>query len=291
MPTNGATARPAWSQCIVSLNMKNPPRRRQPVRARAGNAPRPGRDRESMPEPEAQLRMRDLVRQSGLPRETIHFYIQQGLLPRPLKTGRNTALYPAQHLERLRRIRELQEQQFLPLKAIRAVLDESNAERFTPEQEDLVRRVRATLGGWADTQQRATVPVADFVPARVSRDELRELVKVGIVHVHGPVAAGTVTADDAVILECWAQFKESGLGPDRGISPAEFVIYDQAMEQLVVREAQLAMRAYEGAAVDEISRIVKKAAPIIGRLLGAMHRKRLRQFLIDAGGSTAPASA
>jgi len=234
--------------------------------------------------------MRDLVRQSGLPRETIHFYIQQGLLPRPLKTGRNTALYPAQHLERLRRIRELQEQQFLPLKAIRAVLDESSEERFTPEQQDLVRRVRATLGGWADTQQRSTVAIADFVPARVSRDELRELVNTGIVQVHGAAATGTVTADDAVILECWAQLKESGLGPDRGVSPAEFVIYDQALAQLVVREAQLAMRAYEGAAVEEISKIVKKAAPIIGRLLGAIHRKRLRQFLVDAGSGTAPAS-
>ncbi len=265
--------------------MKTPAKRRQPVPARARKTAGPKRDRE--PELEPQLRMRDLVRQSGLPRETIHFYIQQGLLPRPLKTGRNTALYPAQHLERLRRIRELQEQQFLPLKAIRAVLDESNGERFTPEQEDLVRRVRATLGGWADAQQRPTVPVADFVPARVSRDELQELVKAGLVRVHGSIASGTTTADDAVILECWAQFKESGLGPDRGVSPAEFIIYDQAMEQLVVREAHLAMRTYEGAAVEDISRVVEQAAPIIGRLLGAMHRKRLRQFLVDAGGSAA----
>ena len=268
--------------------MKTPARRRQPVRARAGKTAGPARERETAPEPGPQLRMRDLVHQSGLPRETIHFYIQQGLLPRPLKTGRNTALYPAQHLERLRRIRELQERQFLPLKAIRAVLDESNEERFTPEQEDLVRRVRATLGGWADAQQRPTVPVADFVPARVSRDELRELANAGLVQVHGPVATGTVTADDAVILECWAQFKESGLGPERGVSPAEFQIYDQAMEQLVAREAQLAMRAYEGAAVEDVSKVVKEAAPIIGRLLAAMHRKRLRQFLIDAGGGTAP---
>jgi DNA-binding transcriptional MerR regulator len=232
--------------------------------------------------------MRDLVRESGLPRETIHFYIQQGLLPRPLKTGRNTALYPAQHLEQLRRIRELQERQFLPLKAIRAVLDEGAEQRFTPEQVGLVRRVRATLGGWADAQQRPTVPVADFVPARVSRDELRELVDTGLVRLHGSVTSGTVTADDAVILECWAQFKESGLGPDRGVSPAEFLIYDQAMEQLVVREARLALRAYDGAAVEEVSKVVEQAAPIIGRLLSAMHRKRLRQFLIETGGSATP---
>ena len=269
--------------------MKTPAERRPPggPRARKAPGPDPTPDR---PPTDAKLRMRDLVRESGLPRETIHFYIQQGLLPRPLKTGRNTALYPATHVELLRRIRELQEQQFLPLKAIRAILDETAEERFTPEQEDLVRRVRATLVGWADAQQRPTVPVADFVPARVSRDELRELVREGLVGMHGPISSGTVTEDDAVILECWAQFKESGLGPDRGVSPAEFRLFDQAMEQLVAREARLAMRAYEGAPVEEVSRVVEQAAPIIGRLLGAMHRKRLRRFLLDAGDSAASTS-
>jgi DNA-binding transcriptional MerR regulator len=227
--------------------------------------------------------MRDLVRESRLPRETIHFYMHQGLLPTALKTGRNTALYTPEHLERLHRIRELQERQFLPLKAIRAILDESAAVPLTPEQEDLVRRVRATLSGWAEAQQNPTVPVAELVPARVPREELRELVRAGLVHVHGSATTGKVTEDDAVILECWAQFKEAGLGPARGVGPAEFQIFDQAMEQLVAREARLAMRAYEGASVEDVSRVVELAAPIIGRLLSAMHRKRLRRFLAEAG--------
>ena len=231
----------------------------------------------------AALRMRDLVRESGLPRETIHFYMQQGLLPAPLETGRNTAIYGPEHLERLRRIRVLQEQQFLPLRAIRAVLDETAGEDFTPEQEDLVRRVRATLSGWVDAQQHPRVPVSSFVPKRVPAAELRELVREGLVAIRGTIATGTVTEDDAVILECWAQFKEAGLGPDRGVEPAEFRLYDAAMEQLVRREARLALRAYAGASADEISAVVEQVGPIIGRLLGAMHRKRLRQFLAEVG--------
>jgi DNA-binding transcriptional MerR regulator len=235
--------------------------------------------------PEPRLRMRDLVRESALPRETIHFYIQQGLLPEPIRTGRNTALYTLEHLERLGRIRELQERQFLPLKAIRAVLDQSAEVDFTPEQEDLVRRVRATLDGWAHAQQRPTVAVADFVPSRVPRAELRELVDAGLIRVHGRGEQGALSEDDAVILECWAQFKEAGLGPDRGVGPAEFRIYDEAMEQLVKREARLALRAYDGAPADEVSRVVEQSVPIIVRLLGALHRKHIRQFLAGVGGS------
>jgi DNA-binding transcriptional MerR regulator len=229
------------------------------------------------------LRMRDLVRESGLPRETIHFYKLQGLLPAPIKTGRTTALYTREHLERLRHIRELQERQFLPLKAIRAVLDDSADEGFTPEQEDLVRRVRATLSGWVHAQQNPTVPVADFVPARVPRHELRALLDAGLLQVQGTLERGHLSEDDAVILECWAQFKEAGLGPDRGVAPAEFRLYDAAMEQLVRREARLALRAYAGTSVEEISTVVEQTGPIIVRLLGAMHRKRLRQFLAEVG--------
>lgn len=226
--------------------------------------------------------MRDLVRESGLPRETIHFYMQQGLLPRPIKTGRNTALYTPEHLERLRRIRGLQEKQFLPLRAIRAILDDTTEVNFTPEQGDLVRRLRGTLRGWISEQQRPTVPVSDFVPTRVTRDELRALVDAGLVRVHG---GGRLIEDDAVILECWAQFKDAGLGPEQGVSPEEFHLYDAAMEQLVRREARLALRAYEGAPPEEISKVVEQAAPVVGRLLSALHRKRLREFVSQVGGS------
>ena len=236
----------------------------------------------------ALLRMRDLVRESGLPRETIHFYKLQGLLPAPLKTGRNTALYTQEHLDRLRRIRELQERQFLPLRAIRAILDDRAEEGFTPDQEDLVRRVRGTLAGWTRAQQQPTVALADFVPARVTKRELRELLDAGLITVHGTGRGDTVSEDDAVILECWAQFKEAGLGPEQGVGPAELRLYDEAMEQLVQREARMAMAAYSAAHAADLSRVVELVGPVIGRLLSAMHRKRMRQFLADVGGTDRP---
>ncbi len=227
--------------------------------------------------------MRDLVRETGIPRETIHFYKLQGLLPPPLKTGRNTALYTQQHIERLQRIRQLQERQFLPLKAIRAVLEDTEEEGFTPEQEDLVRRVRGSLAGWTRAQQHPTVSVSDFVPARVSPQELRELRDAGLIHVHGHGGKARVSEDDAVILECWAQFKEAGFGPGQGVGPTDLRLYDEAMERLVQREARLALESFRDGGADELSRVVEFIGPVIGRLLVALHRKRLRQFLADSG--------
>ena len=86
-------------------------------------------------------KMRDLSEQTGLDRQTIHFYIQQGLVPEGQKTGRNMAYYSSAHLDRIRLVRSLAHERFLPLKAIRAVL-EGQEEAFSPEQRALMSEVR-----------------------------------------------------------------------------------------------------------------------------------------------------
>jgi DNA-binding transcriptional MerR regulator/tetratricopeptide (TPR) repeat protein len=69
------------------------------------------------------MRMAELCTRSGVARETIHFYLREGLLPRPRKGGRTVAYYDEQHLERLRTIRRLREEKYLPLAVIRRLLD------------------------------------------------------------------------------------------------------------------------------------------------------------------------
>ncbi|MCC6558735.1 MAG: MerR family transcriptional regulator, partial [Polyangiaceae bacterium] len=69
------------------------------------------------------MRMAELSARSGVPRETIHFYLREGLLPRPAKGGRTVAFYGPEHLDRLRTIRHLREEKYLPLAVIRRLLD------------------------------------------------------------------------------------------------------------------------------------------------------------------------
>lgn len=73
--------------------------------------------------PGGAMRMAELILRSGVPRETIHFYLREGLLPRPRKGGRTVAWYGAEHLERLQLIRRLREEKYLPLAVIRRLLD------------------------------------------------------------------------------------------------------------------------------------------------------------------------
>ena len=49
----------------------------------------------------------ELEKRSGLPRATIHHYLQNGLLHRPFKTGQTMAYYDETHLRRLKHIQKI----------------------------------------------------------------------------------------------------------------------------------------------------------------------------------------
>jgi DNA-binding transcriptional MerR regulator len=65
-------------------------------------------------------RIDELAQRAGLSVDTIRYYAREGLFQAPERSGRHK-LYGPEHLERLTRIRELQEQRF-SLAAIRAIL-------------------------------------------------------------------------------------------------------------------------------------------------------------------------
>jgi DNA-binding transcriptional MerR regulator len=54
--------------------------------------------------------IRDLERMTGVTRTTIHFYLRQGLLPRPQKTAASRSLYTEEHLKILEKIVDLKRQ-------------------------------------------------------------------------------------------------------------------------------------------------------------------------------------
>lgn len=69
------------------------------------------------------MKIARLCKESGLTRSTIHHYLNIGLLHRPLQAGLNLRLFDETHLNRLRQIRWLRENERLPLAQIKELLD------------------------------------------------------------------------------------------------------------------------------------------------------------------------
>jgi len=222
---------------------------------------------------EARYRMRDLIRESGFSRATIHFYQQQGLLPAAREKVRNSAIYGPEHVERLARVRQLSEQQFLPLRAIRAIFEGIPKREFTPDQERFLRSMRSAQASTV-AEAGAGPLVADEVSTHVPEEELASL------HDAGLIDRGTdgLSAEDAEILAAWKDLKALGIGPERGFAATELGIFDRAIEGLVEEEFALFIPRFGDVSGAEAVAVVNKAQPILERLLVANHRKKIRKF-------------
>jgi DNA-binding transcriptional MerR regulator len=69
------------------------------------------------------LRMKELVEATGLPKSTILYYIQQGILPEPIKTSPNMAYYDPKCIEYIQFIQQMQRRHRLSLSEIKQIME------------------------------------------------------------------------------------------------------------------------------------------------------------------------
>jgi len=65
------------------------------------------------------MRIGELEKLAGVPRSTIHFYVREGVLLPPIKTGKTMAYYDERHLKRLKEVEKLKNEMGLPLSFIK----------------------------------------------------------------------------------------------------------------------------------------------------------------------------
>src|SRR5436309_11268152 len=120
------------------------------------------------------LKMSELAERSGVSSATIKHYLREGLLgtdEEVVRTSRNMAYYPLEFVERVRLIKRLQEERFMPLRVIRELIgsDPGRAARMI-ELEDriLERAIEARESGRVSrTRVRETYDVPQNVLERL----------------------------------------------------------------------------------------------------------------------------
>ena len=157
--------------------------------------------------------MSELATASGVSAGTIKHYLREGLLPEPVRTSRNMAYYPPDFVDRIRTIKRLQEERFMPLRLIREVLDQADRPR-TPRREVLERY---------------------DLPANV----LDRLAEIGVLT---PTRAG-YDADDVAIIEAIVRFRAGGYDEALGFTVYDTLRYREALAPLVEEEVAGAARA------------------------------------------------
>ncbi|WP_144401651.1 MerR family transcriptional regulator [Isoalcanivorax pacificus] len=223
------------------------------------------------------LRMAELVRRSGVSRETIHYYLREGLLPRPQKTARNTALYGEEHVQRLTLIRSLRDEHLLSLKAIKGLLADQTQLSFTPDQlATLARLRRHKLGNQtadADNSLR-TEQLADELA--LSDAELAEL-RAG--HFLSADDNEIADQDEAETLRLWALLRNAGLTPARGFSPRDMAYINQAADLLFQQEVTFFQQRLHNLSEKETDALLHTVIPAINRLVSLRHERKIAALL------------
>jgi len=70
------------------------------------------------------VRISELAERTSVPKETIHYYLREGVLRRPHKKGKNRTDYNESYIEQIHIIKELQDNYFLPLSVIKKIIKE-----------------------------------------------------------------------------------------------------------------------------------------------------------------------
>ena len=68
------------------------------------------------------MKISQLVKRTSVPKETIHFYIREGLLRKPRKSGVNTADYNESYVDQIQLIKNLRDNYYLPIPEIKKII-------------------------------------------------------------------------------------------------------------------------------------------------------------------------
>ncbi len=229
-------------------------------------------------------RMKELCELVGLPRQAVHFYIQQGLVPEGHKTGKNMAYYGDAHVERIRLIRKLQHERFLPLKAIRALLDEQE-DAFSPAQRELLHEVKQHLPPALHADAPETISVKEvLLRTGVDRKDLEELVALGLLATReGPRGRTVLLQSDVWILELWAQVRQAGFSRELGFAPSVLSAFEEAVSTMFTREVEIIRDRLQGLPADHLADMVGRALPLVSTFMVRYHETKVRNFFAALG--------
>lgn len=217
----------------------------------------------------APYKMKQLEEMTGVSRETVRFYISEGLLPPPVKSARNMAWYSEQHVELLRLITRLQNEQFLPLRAIRSLVHGTEEISFTPQQEAILAEIRQELTQVDVLHHEPNAAPTEECPEGFSDSECQELRELG-----------ALTGENDAALEndlrhIWARLRKNGLTVERGFSPLSFRYMSEIAEVAVQEELRLFGEKIVLMSEGEAKRLSHEVIPALSDVFSLLHKQRL----------------
>jgi DNA-binding transcriptional MerR regulator len=213
-----------------------------------------------------------LAEASGVSAATIKHYLREGLLPAPVKTSRNMAWYSPEYVDRIKLIKRLQEERYLPLDVIKRILENEpdQVEARLELGDTLLARSQAIASGKGITRKQAVSKLG--LPDEV----LDGFERIGAVEPIDGKNGTRYSQPDAEFLTAISQFRESGYGEALGFTIYDALIYMRHLEALARDEVDVISEKLPGKlSADDAADLIQRGHEPMRDLLSAMHVKLL----------------
>jgi DNA-binding transcriptional MerR regulator len=166
------------------------------------------------------MKISELVKKTGVPKETIHFYIREGLLRKPRKSGVNTADYHQGYVEHIQLIKDLRDNYYLPIPEIKKIIknfkkqsptDQAISQFHSKYLRPLDRLLSSSIVG-SDAFREAT---------GLGRKWLANMEKWGVITADDNNGDPVYSPDDVIIGRLLVDMDNLGFGPRDGYDPKD----------------------------------------------------------------------
>ncbi len=233
-------------------------------------------------EPEG-IKIGQLMKATGVTRATIHHYVKEGLLPEPVKTSRNMALYGRDCIDRVLLIKSLQKTSRRSLSEVKSILEGTSGPEGIQRLRDLmeVEETRSQVSPLNPERTREPASIKEVAERTgFSLTELREFEKLGLITSRKVGGKKVFHPGDVDVADALAALAEGGFAQDFVAEDA--VIYLDALRDLLHKEVTTFLeRLPPGSDPNEVIALAQRGIERVTPLLLALRRKLLREF-IDA---------
>jgi DNA-binding transcriptional MerR regulator len=218
-----------------------------------------------------------LAHLSGIPGRTIRFYNTQGMLPPPIMRGR-VAYYNQEHLLVLSIIKELKEQQKLPLESIKQLLEIRARHGDVEMNLSLKQRLLRPLTSYSQEVRLSKRALMQQIG--VSEARIEELLSQGLLF---PVKSGDdaeplFTGDDILLLQIYKRLEYLGL-PIALSSLIRFQLRQLVRSELAAFEQHVQPRWHEeGLPLEKQAEQFEAILTLTDTLISVLHRKMVFQL-------------
>lgn len=217
------------------------------------------------------LKISQLAELADVTVPTVSHYLKKGLLPQPVKTGRTMAWYDPSCVERIKLIKKLQHEQYLPLDIIKRIIDSGE---LLEEESHIGRQIAKSEWGAEDEKSIKQSELAEQTGWPIRK--IRLLEREGLLH---PARGSTGKKYDQLdrnIIEICRDREDIGLPFDLTLDV--FKRYMETLESVVDLETRSRLNhLIEEDASEEYLKLIEKSDETLDRLVLVLRRKIVRR--------------